>query len=129
MRDLRIEIADNGNGIYVAVDPDGLWARSSEVDERVTVDWDRQGRVIGIEVAGSAARAGVQALFEGLSRAELENPQAWADVLKGIGLNVAIQDALTRDRSSGSAGTSTTKTSSKRKSTSPEIKAKPRLKK
>jgi uncharacterized protein YuzE len=118
MRDLRIEIADNGNGIYVAVDPDGLWARSSEVDERVTVDWDRQGRVIGIEVAGSAARAGVQALFEGLSRAELENPQAWADVLKEIGLNVAIQDALTRDRSSGSAGTSTT--SSKRKSTSPK---------
>jgi YD repeat-containing protein len=66
MKDLRIEITDAGTGLYVAVDPDGVPAKTTRPDELITVDWDAQGRVIGVEVIGSPARAAVVALARSL---------------------------------------------------------------
>lgn len=66
MKDLRIEITDAGTALYLAVDPDGLWAKTTKPDELITVDWDRQGRVIGIEAIGSAAHRAISALLGAL---------------------------------------------------------------
>lgn len=62
MKDLRIEISDEGSALYLAVDPDGKWAKTTQPDDLVTIDWDAQGRVIGIEAIGSAARSAIDAL-------------------------------------------------------------------
>src|SRR4051794_23615621 len=66
MKDLRVEITDDGAALYLAVDPDGLWAKTTRPDDFITVDWDRQGRVIGIEAIGSAARNAIEALVGAL---------------------------------------------------------------
>jgi YD repeat-containing protein len=86
MRDLRVEIVEDGSGLYITADPDGVWARSSELDETVTADWDGQGRLIGIEVAGSTARAAVEALVSALANAELADAGAMEQILRGLGI-------------------------------------------
>lgn len=48
---IRIEIMDDKKGIYIAIQPDGIVSKSTEIDETVTADWDAQGRLIGVEVA------------------------------------------------------------------------------
>jgi len=35
---IRIESYDGGDALYVAIDPDGTWARSAFPDELVTID-------------------------------------------------------------------------------------------
>jgi YD repeat-containing protein len=67
MKDLRVEITDAGTGLYLAVDPDGVWAKTTRPDELITVDWDAQGRVIGIEVIGDPARNAVIALAQSIA--------------------------------------------------------------
>ncbi len=67
MKDLRVEITDDGTALYLATDPDGLWAKTTRPDNLISVDWDRQGRVIGIEAIGSAARDAIQALLQALA--------------------------------------------------------------
>jgi YD repeat-containing protein len=67
MKDLRVEITDAGTGLYLAVDPDGVWAKTTRPDELITVDWDAQGRVIGIEVIGAPARDAVTALARSIA--------------------------------------------------------------
>jgi uncharacterized protein YuzE len=66
MKDLRVEITDGGSALYVAVDPDGQWAKTTQPDDLITIDWDRQGRVIGVEAIGSAARRAIQALIHAI---------------------------------------------------------------
>lgn len=62
-RDLRVEITDDGTALYIAIDPDGKWAKTTQPDDLITIDWDAQGRVIGIEAIGSAARGAIRALI------------------------------------------------------------------
>jgi uncharacterized protein YuzE len=61
---LRIEQYDGGEVLYIALDPDGVWAKSEFPDELITVDYNAQGGVIGIEVIGSIARSAANALIE-----------------------------------------------------------------
>jgi uncharacterized protein YuzE len=63
VRNLRVEITDDAAALYIAVDPDGLWAKTTQPDDLITIDWDRQGRVIGIEAIGSAAYYSIAALL------------------------------------------------------------------
>lgn len=78
MRDLRVEITDGGTALYVAVDPDGIWAKTTRPDDLITIDWDAQGRVIGIEAIGSAAQRAIGALFSVLR----QSPAAAPDELR-----------------------------------------------
>jgi YD repeat-containing protein len=75
MKDLRIEITDEATALYIALDPDGVLAKTTEPDELVAVDWDAQGRVIGVEIIGSAAREAVAALANAvLDHEPLDDP-------------------------------------------------------
>lgn len=51
-------------GIYVPIKEGGVWARSQEADELVTLDYDVEGNLIGIEIIGSAAIACARAVAE-----------------------------------------------------------------
>lgn len=81
MNDLRVEVTDDGAAIYLAVDPDGLWVKTTQPDELITIDWDRQGRVIGIEAIGSVARSAIDALIASLRDAQAADPQALHDAI------------------------------------------------
>jgi uncharacterized protein YuzE len=52
----RIEQFDDGPVLYLALDPDGEWARSEFPDDLVTLDYDSEGQLIGIEVIGALAQ-------------------------------------------------------------------------
>lgn len=73
---IRIEQFDGGEVLYVAVDPDGVWASSDFPDELVTVDYNAQGKIIGIEVVGSAATEGAEALIAAIVRARSDVREA-----------------------------------------------------
>jgi hypothetical protein len=80
---VRIEQFDGGEVLYVALDPDGVWARSEFPDELVTVDFNARGRVIGIELIGSLAQAGGDAVLKALLDAkELENREELRRLLR-----------------------------------------------
>lgn len=81
----QVEQYDSGEVIYVAVDPAGAWARSEFPDELVTVDYDAEGKVIGVEVVGSAARTLAAALAHALDDYEpLENRKAVKETLAAL---------------------------------------------
>jgi Protein of unknown function (DUF2283) len=61
---IRIEQYDGGDVIYVALDPDGAWAKSEFPSEMLTLDFNAQGGLIGIEMLGSLARRAAAAFFE-----------------------------------------------------------------
>lgn len=67
---IRVEQFDGGEVLYIALDPDGIWARSDFPDELVTVDYNAQGGVIGIEVIGSLAHRSANAIFAAITNAE-----------------------------------------------------------
>lgn len=48
----RVEQLNDGQLLYIAIDPDGIWARSGFPHPLVTVDYDAEGAVIGISPAG-----------------------------------------------------------------------------
>jgi hypothetical protein len=48
----RIEHLNDGQVVYIALDPNGLWARSEFPHPLVIVDYDTEGNVIGISPAG-----------------------------------------------------------------------------
>lgn len=48
----RIEHLNEGEVLYIAIDPDGVWARSEFPDPLITVDYDADDNVIGISPAG-----------------------------------------------------------------------------
>lgn len=98
MRDLRIEVLDDGGGLYIAVDPDGIWARSTELDETITADWDAQGRILGLEVAGSTAKEALGGLLSGLTRADIDHPEALRDVFNAIGIRITHAATTARKR-------------------------------
>jgi uncharacterized protein YuzE len=50
---LRTEHFDNGDVIYLALNPDGVWAHSEFPADNVTVDFDAEDRIIGVEVVGA----------------------------------------------------------------------------
>jgi uncharacterized protein YuzE len=73
---IRIEQFDGGEVLYIALDPDGIWAKSEFPDELLTVDFNAQGGIIGIEVLGSLARRGAEAIIDTLLKAtELSAPE------------------------------------------------------
>lgn len=74
MRDLRVEITDGGTALYLAIDPDGIWAKTTRPDDLITIDWDAQGRVIGIEAIGSPAQRAIGALFSVLRQSPVADP-------------------------------------------------------
>jgi uncharacterized protein YuzE len=83
---VRIEQYDGGEVLYIALDPDGVWAKSDFPDELVTIDYNAQGGVIGIEVLGSAARSAAKALIDAVRSDEsLEHRDA---------INRALEPAL-----------------------------------
>jgi YD repeat-containing protein len=85
VKDVRIEITDAGTGLYLAVDPDGVWARTTRPDELITVDWDAQGRVIGIEIIGAPARDAITALARSLAAyPAADDPGAIAEALTAL---------------------------------------------
>lgn len=79
---IRLEQFDGGDVLYIALDPDGAWAKSEFPDELVTVDYNAQGGVIGIEILGSLARRGAEAIVTSLLDAqEVVAPEAVRDAL------------------------------------------------
>jgi uncharacterized protein YuzE len=66
----RIEHYDDGEVIYMAIDPDGAWAHSQFPADTVTVDFDADDRVIGIEVVGAEKPSLIENLVEVLVPAE-----------------------------------------------------------
>lgn len=84
MRDLRIEITDKGTALYLAADPDGVWARTTRPDDLVTIDWDAQGRVIGVEAIGSAARNAISACVAALKHLPAEDSDALHSALDAV---------------------------------------------
>jgi uncharacterized protein YuzE len=82
---IRIEQFDGGEVLYLALDPDGVWARSEFPDELVTVDYNAQGGIIGIELLGSIARSGADALLAALREANgVQNRDAVQQVLQPV---------------------------------------------
>ncbi len=65
---VRIEQYDGGEVLYIALDPDGVMARSEFPDELLTLDYNAQGGLIGIEAIGSLAREGATALLRTISQ-------------------------------------------------------------
>jgi uncharacterized protein YuzE len=61
---IRIEQYDGGEVLYIALDPDGVWAKSEFPDDLITIDYNAQGGIIGVELLGSLARASAGAVFE-----------------------------------------------------------------
>jgi len=84
MKNLRVEITDDGSALYVAVDPDGQWAKTTQPDDLITIDWDRQGRVIGVEVIGSAARLAIEALLQTVAGYPARDSESVHRALDGI---------------------------------------------
>lgn len=84
MKNLRVEITDEGSALYVAVDPDGQWAKTTQPDDLITIDWDRQGRVIGIEAIGSAAHSATQALIRAIEEYQARDSESLRRALDGI---------------------------------------------
>jgi len=64
---IRIEQYDGGESLYIALDPDGDWAKSEFPTEVVTLDYNAQGGLIGVEIIGSLARRAADALFLSLT--------------------------------------------------------------
>jgi uncharacterized protein YuzE len=82
---IRIEQYDGGEVLYIALDPDGVWAKSEFPDELVTIDYNAQGGIIGIEAIGSLARAGAASLIETFLQADqLDNPKALKQALQPL---------------------------------------------
>lgn len=80
---IRIEQFDGGEVVYIALDPDGVWTKSEFPDELVTIDYNAQGGVIGIELLGSLARRGADAIFAAITNAdELDDLAAVKDALR-----------------------------------------------
>lgn len=77
---LRIEHYDEGEVIYLALDPDGTWAHSQFPADTVTVDFDAHDRIIGIEVVGAAKPTLIEDLV-GIVVPEAER----ADILASLG--------------------------------------------
>jgi hypothetical protein len=50
--DHRIDELNDGQLLYIALDPDGVWARSEFPHPLITVDYDADDNVIGISPAG-----------------------------------------------------------------------------
>jgi uncharacterized protein YuzE len=74
---IRLEQFDGGDVLYFALDPDGAWAKSEFPDELITIDYNAQGGVIGIEILGSVARRGAEAVVGALLNArEVAEPDA-----------------------------------------------------
>jgi uncharacterized protein YuzE len=82
---IRIEQYDGGEVLYIALDPDGVWAKSEFPDDLVTIDYNAQGGIIGIEVLGSLAQAGATAVVRALITSDrLQAKDAVREMLQPI---------------------------------------------
>lgn len=54
------------SAIYYALDTQGGWARSEFPDELITIDYNKCGKVIGVEAVGSAADEAIAAVIDAL---------------------------------------------------------------
>lgn len=69
---IRIEQYDGGEVLYLALDPDGAWSHSEFPDELITLDYNSQGGLIGMELVGSVARRSASGLLEALVGSEAD---------------------------------------------------------
>jgi len=80
---MRIERHDDGEVLYLALDTAGDWARSEFPDELVTLDYNSVGELIGVEVVGSAAAAGMEALVNAVTSSKgVKNGRALRKLLE-----------------------------------------------
>lgn len=70
----RIEHLNEGEVLYIAIDPDGVWARSEFPDPLITVDYDADDNVIGISPAGPRVSHTLH-VYEEWLRDEQPDPQ------------------------------------------------------
>lgn len=64
----RIDHLNDGQVIYIAIDPDGEWARSEFPQPLITVDYNADDEVIGISSAGPAVAGALKAYQAWLAR-------------------------------------------------------------
>lgn len=93
MKNLRVEITDEGSALYLAVDPDGRWAKTTQPDDLITIDWDGQGRVIGIEAIGSAARRAIQALLQAIVDYPARDRDSLQQALDELPITLSTQES------------------------------------
>ena len=67
---VRVEQFDGGNVVYVALDPAGVWSRSTFPHPLLTADWDSEGKLIGLSAAGPHARDLLRGLLDSLDNFE-----------------------------------------------------------
>jgi YD repeat-containing protein len=85
MSNLRIEITDDGTALYVSVDPSVAVAKTTQPDELITVDWDAQGNVAGIEIIGSLVKTALAAFAQAITSSDaLADPGAVREVVQAI---------------------------------------------
>jgi uncharacterized protein YuzE len=78
----RIESYDDGPVMYLAVDPDGAWARSEFPDALMTIDYDEDHRIIGVELIGELAQDAREGLWRAVTAAKsLSDPTAVTEAL------------------------------------------------
>lgn len=69
----RYELYDDGEPahrvVYVALDPDGEWSRSEFPEDLMTLDYDDQDRLIGMELIGDLARIANEGLLDAVVKA------------------------------------------------------------
>lgn len=70
----RIEHLNEGEVLYIAIDPNGVWARSEFPDPLITVDYDADNKVIGISPAGPRVIPTVHT-YEQWLREDAKDPQ------------------------------------------------------
>lgn len=78
----RVEQYDSGEVLYLAIDPDGVWAKSAFPDDLVTIDYNEEGDIIGVEVIGDLARGAREGLVDALKAAAI-SPNV-AEVLEAM---------------------------------------------
>lgn len=64
----RIDHLNDGQVLYIAIDPDGEWARSEFPRPLITVDYNADDEVIGISPAGPAVAETLETYKSWLSR-------------------------------------------------------------
>lgn len=85
MKDLRVEVTDDGSALYIGVDLDDRhWAKTTQPDDLITVDWDLQGHVLGVELIGSAASNAIQALLRAIEEYPARDGEGLRRVLDSI---------------------------------------------
>lgn len=77
----RIEHLNDGQVLYIAIDPDGTWARSEFPHPLVTIDYDADDNLIGISPAGSRIGVILDA-YKYWRATDTRDPQQFVELLR-----------------------------------------------